>query len=361
MIRILVAGGGTGGHLMPALAIAAALQERRADVEPVLVGAARGVEADLLPQRPYRYHLLPAEPLYRRQWWRNFKWPLLLPRLWRACGRVLDAEGPRLVVGTGGYAAGPLLAAAARRGLPAALIEQNAYPGVATRLSVRWARQVHLGFPEARRYLKLRPGTEVFTLGNPIVPPDPSSRSAARAALGLPADGHVVLVMGGSQGSRAINEAVAGMLDGNLMPGVHFLWSTGRTTHAAFAPYARPPRVRVAAFWDPIGPAYASADLVVCRAGAMSLAEITAWGLPGVLVPLPTAADDHQTANARALEQAGAAVHLPQSRLTPAALAERMAEILSVPARRAEMAEAARRRGHPDAAKAIAERLLGLL
>jgi UDP-N-acetylglucosamine--N-acetylmuramyl-(pentapeptide) pyrophosphoryl-undecaprenol N-acetylglucosamine transferase len=361
MRRVIVAGGGTGGHLMPALAIAAALRERRPDLEPVLVGAIRGVEVEVLPRRPFRYHLLPAEPLYRRQWWRNFKWPLLLPRLWMACGRVLDAERPALVVGTGGYAAGPMLLAAVRRGLPTAVQEQNAFPGVTTRWSARWARQVHLGFPEAGAHLRLRAGVQLFTLGNPIVPPERSSRAAARAAFGLPAEGVVILVMGGSQGSRAINEAVAGALDGGLVPGVNLLWSTGRATHARFAGYARPPVVQVSPFWDPVAPAYAAADLVVCRAGAMTVAEVAAWGLPSVLIPLPTAAAGHQTPNARALEAAGASVHMPQSTLTPAALAEVVMGILSSPPRHAEMAAAARRRGRPGAAGAIAEQLLGLL
>jgi len=361
MTRIIVAGGGTGGHLMPALALAAALQERRVDVEPILVGACRGVEADILPRRSFRYHLLPAEPLYRRQWWRNVRWPFLLPRLWRACGAVLTAEQPGLVVGTGGYVGGPLLAAAVRRGIPIALQEQNAYPGMATRWAARWARQVHLGFPEARPYVRTGRGTQVFALGNPIVPPDPASRAAARGSLGLPAEGWVVLVMGGSQGSLAINEALAGVLDAGLLPDLTLLWSTGRLTHDRFAAYARPPRVHVAPFWDPIAPAYAAADLVVSRAGAMTLAEITAWGLPSVLVPLPTAAADHQTPNAQALASAGAAVHLPQSRLTAAVLAGEVAAILGDRARHAEMAAAARSRGQPEAAGAIAERLLSLL
>ena len=361
MTRVVIAGGGTGGHLMPALAIAGALRARRPDLELVLVGAARGVEAGLLPRRDFRYHLLPAEPLYRRQWWRNLKWPLLLPRLWRACVNVLDSERPQLVVGTGGYAAGPMLLAARRRKIPIALQEQNAYPGIATRWAARWARQVHLGFPEAEAHLHVRKSAQVFSLGNPIVPPDPASRAASRAELGLPAQGPVVLVVGGSQGSRALNAALAGALDAGLLRGVSVLWGTGRTTHAQFAAYARPPAIQIAPFWDPIAPAYAAADLVVGRAGAMTLAEITAWGLPSILVPLPTAAADHQTDNAAALESAGAATHLPESRLTPAALAEAVTGILSVPARHAEMAAAARRRGRPTAATDIADQLIRLL
>lgn len=361
MPSVLIAGGGTGGHLMPALALARALQAARPDVEPVLVGAERGVEATLLPTRPYRFHLLPAEPIYRRQWWRNGRWPLLLPRLWAACRRVLETERPAFVVGTGGYAAGPMLFAAARRGLPLALQEQNAYPGVATRWAARWARQVHLGFPEAERLLRLGPATEVFTLGNPIAPPQAQSRAAARAGLGLAAGDPVVLVMGGSQGSRAINAAVAGAIDEGRLAGMVLLWSTGAATHAQHAGRHAPPGVHVRPFWDPIAPAYAAADVVVARAGAMTLAELAAWGLPSILIPLPTAAADHQTSNAVAFADAGAAVHLPESRLSPRELGDALQGVLRDPARREAMAAAARARGRPDAADAIAERLLTLL
>jgi UDP-N-acetylglucosamine--N-acetylmuramyl-(pentapeptide) pyrophosphoryl-undecaprenol N-acetylglucosamine transferase len=167
--------------------------------------------------------------------------------------------------------------------------------------------------------------------------------------------------MGGSQGSLAINEAVAGAIDAGLLKNVSLLWATGRVTYERYARHMRPPAVRVWPFLDPIGPAYASADLVVCRAGAMTLAEVTAWGLPSVLIPLPTAAADHQTPNAEALQAAGAAIHLPQSHLGPAVLADRIAGVVGVPARRAEMAAASLRRGRPGAAEAIADRLLSLL
>ena len=132
-MRILIAGGGTGGHLMPALALADSLKEVNPEVEPVLVGAKRGVEASILPARPYRYYLLPLEPIYRREWWKNWRWPLLAMKIKRECDRVLDEERPVLALGTGGYAAGPMLYRSFRRGLPLAIQEQNAYPGLTTR------------------------------------------------------------------------------------------------------------------------------------------------------------------------------------------------------------------------------------
>src|SRR6266540_1628676 len=146
-MKILIAGGGTGGHLMPALALARVAADLGHDV--VLVGAARGIEAQILPRHLFRFHLLPMEPFYRRAWWRNLRWPVIAVRAWRAAGRVLTAERPAIVIGTGGYAAGPVVWRAQRAGIPTVLQEQNAFPGIATRLLVRGARQLYLGFPEA--------------------------------------------------------------------------------------------------------------------------------------------------------------------------------------------------------------------
>ncbi|HKI94926.1 MAG TPA: UDP-N-acetylglucosamine--N-acetylmuramyl-(pentapeptide) pyrophosphoryl-undecaprenol N-acetylglucosamine transferase [Gemmatimonadales bacterium] len=361
MIRVLIAGGGTGGHLMPALALAEALVGVRGDVEPVLVGAVRGVEARILPTRPYRYHLLPTEPIYRRQWWRNARWIVVLPRLLGAVRRLLDAERPAVVVSTGGYAAGPVAFAAARRGIPIVVQEQNTVPGITTRRLAGRARQIHLGFPEAAARLHPGPGTEVFTLGNPITPPTFVPAADARAALGIAPDARVVLVTGASQGARAINLAVAEALDADAWRDVSLLWSTGPGQFAAFERYDAPPARQVRGFWDPIGEAYAAADVVVARAGAMTTAELQAWGLPSVLIPLPSAAAGHQAENARALAAAGAALHLPQDRLTGPALADAVSGLLADDDRRRRMAEAARRRGHPEAARAIAEAILRLI
>ena len=357
-MKVVIAGGGTGGHLMPALAIADALRALHGDVEPVIVGAQRGVEAKLLPKRRYRFHLVQAEPLYRRQWWKNVKWPWLAFRLLRQCRAILDAERPAFVVGTGGYAAGPILFAALLRGIPVALQEQNAFPGMTTRLFARRARQIHLGFPEAQGYLKPGSRTTVYHLGNPITSPQASDRAIARDRLGIRADARVVLVVGGSQGARAINEAVASMIERNLWGETSVLWSVGSNLFESYRRYHHPPDRLVRPFWDPIAEAYAAADLVVARGGAMTTAELCAWGLPSVLIPLPTAAADHQTANARALDQAGVAIHLPESKLTPENLGGRIHYLLTDRDARMRMTAAARARGQPDAARQIAAELL---
>src|SRR5947199_9554036 len=147
-MKVLLAGGGTGGHLMPALALAQALQQARPDVEPVLVGAERGIEAQVLPRYPFRHHLLPMEPIYRRTWWNNARWLLIAGRAWRAVGRVLEAEQPAIVIGTGGYAAGPVVWRAQQRRLPTVLQGQNAVPGLATRRPARARPPGALGVPE---------------------------------------------------------------------------------------------------------------------------------------------------------------------------------------------------------------------
>ncbi|HEX4600500.1 MAG TPA: undecaprenyldiphospho-muramoylpentapeptide beta-N-acetylglucosaminyltransferase [Gemmatimonadales bacterium] len=360
-MKVLLAGGGTGGHLMPALALAHALREARADVEAVLVGAERGLEAQVLPRYPFRHALLPIEPIYRDRWWRNVRWALIGGRVWRAVGQLLEVERPALVIGTGGYAAGPVVWRAQRRGLPTVLQEQNAFPGLTTRWLARRARQVHLGFPEARARLRPGPATTVFALGNPIAPPQPGERSAALAALGLAPERPTLLVFGGSQGARAINYAVAGALERRLLAEANVVWGTGAAQVEALARYAVPGRVVVRGFFDPMTVAYRAADLVVARAGAMTVAELCAWGKPSVLVPLPGAAADHQTHNARALAEAGAAIHLPEHALSAHTLAEQVTRLFADRSARESLATRARARGHPDAARDIVSRILTLV
>jgi UDP-N-acetylglucosamine--N-acetylmuramyl-(pentapeptide) pyrophosphoryl-undecaprenol N-acetylglucosamine transferase len=359
----MIAGGGTGGHLMPALAIAEAIRRHHPDWRVVLVGATRGVEASLLPTRTFPYELLPAEPIYRRQWWKNFRWPLVGMRLLRAVDRLLDRMRPALVIGTGGYASGPVVWRAAGRGIPTAIQEQNAYPGLSTRLLARRVREIWLGVPEAGSHLRPGPRTAVFDTGNPIAPPDPSRRGAALTRLGLDPAKPVILVTGGSQGALAINQAVADWIDGGTGKtggsgnGLQVVWAAGKATYPQFRRYHDPPRVQVFDFIDPMADAYAVATLAISRAGMMTIAELCAWGIPSVLIPLPTAAADHQTPNARVMAESGAAISLPQSSLTGQRLATVIADLLHTPDELDQMARAARARARPDAVGRISDRI----
>lgn len=352
--RVLIAGGGTGGHLMPALAIAAALQELPGALEPVLVGAQRGVEARLLPSRGFRYHLLPAEPIYRRTWWRNARWPFIAATLMRQVARLFREEHPVAVLGTGGYASAPVVWWATQQGIPAAIQEQNAFPGLANRWLARRVDEIYLGVPEALGFLRPGPVTRVHQTGNPITPPTPERAAAARAAFGLGEGRRVLLVTGGSQGALALNRAVEAWLGAGWPEGVDLLWVTGPATHAQFARHHRPPAVHVIPFLDPMADGYAVADLVVSRAGMITVAELCAWGLPSVLIPLPTAAADHQSRNAETMAAAGAAVVVKQSELGAGRLAEAVGRLLSDDATRRRMAASARERGRPEAAREIA-------
>lgn len=358
---ILIAGGGTGGHLMPALAIASALQETGSGVEPVLIGATRGVESRILPTRDFRFHLLPTEPIYRRTWWRNIRWPFVAGRLLREIAQLFESETPAAVIGTGGYASGPVVWWAARHGIPTAIQEQNAYPGLASRWLSGRVRHVYLGLPEAARLLKFGKRTQVFDTGNPITPPAPERKGAAMAKFGLGGMRPVVLVTGGSQGALAINRALAGWLDEGAWPDATLLWVTGRGSHQEFARYHRPPDVHVIDFLDPMSDGYAVADLVVSRAGMITVAELCAWGIPSILIPLPTAAADHQTHNARVLAAAGASRLLPQSELTPTNLAAAVTGLLGDSRERKQMSERALSRGRPQAARDIVSNLLTLV
>jgi len=359
---ILIAGGGTGGHLMPALAIAARLRDTVPDLEPVLLGAERGIEASLLPSRDFRFHLLPFEPVYRRQWWKNFGLPGMAVRVLSGLGRVFAEEQPVAVLGTGGYASGPAVWLAARRGIPSAIQEQNAFPGLATRLLAKRVNEVYLGLPEARERLRFGSHTRVLDTGNPITPPDPARRELALKRFGLPSAGGkpVLLVTGGSQGAVAINETVAAWLEQGGAGNYTVLWATGTGSYERFSHLHRAPGVQLFGFLDPMADGYAVADLVVARAGMMTGAELCAWGLPSVLIPLPTAAEDHQRFNALALQEAGAALMLDQRDLTPAAFGKVIGGLLGDPARRSALGRAALARGKPDAAAQIVSQLRAL-
>ena len=368
---VVFSGGGTGGHLYPALALADAVRSLRPDVLPVFVGAERGVEARILPERGEEHLLLPVRGIQRGEGFRNWR---ALPALWRSLVRVgglFRRLGPEAVVVTGGYAGGPAGMAAGAFRVPLILQEQNAVPGVTTRVLSRWAVRVHLAFPEAADRLPGRARDRVRATGNPVRPVLGVEKGEARRRFDLSGTGPVVLVVGGSQGARALNhalqDAVASVARGEMTRphGFRVLWSTGPAhiegVGAALAGAGDPSWVRAVPYIDDMPAALAAADLAVSRAGAMATAELLNQGLPAVLVPLPTAAADHQRRNARALEEAGAVVMLEEKELTGGALWSVVTALLTDEDARAGMAAAARRRSRPRAAEEIATDIVSLL
>jgi UDP-N-acetylglucosamine--N-acetylmuramyl-(pentapeptide) pyrophosphoryl-undecaprenol N-acetylglucosamine transferase len=370
--RVLFAGGGTGGHLYPALNLGDAVKRADPSAEVFFVGAVRGVESRVLPEKGVPHELLPLEPLRRAQPLANWR---LFPAMFHSFGglrRIFNRLKPDLVVGTGGYASGPAAMWALLRGVPIALQEQNSFPGFVTRKLGGRARQLHLAFPEARKYLKPGPRTEVFEYGNPIQKPNfDVDRAAARQRFGL-GEGTICLVTGGSQGARAVNEAlladIRGVLEGRLEAppaGFEILWATG-TGHfdgvsKRLGEMGRPTWVKALPYIEDMPGALASANFAIARAGAMSLAELTAWGIPSILVPLPTAAPNHQHHNAVALSDAGAALMVPERELGQGRLWTDVISLARDGPRRAAIAATARDRGRPDAADRIAMELLKLV
>ena len=238
----------------------------------------------------------------------------------------------------------------------------DSLPGLTARAFSRWSREIYLNFPEAARVLKAHHDGSLIDTGTPVEPPPVPrpDRMAARAEWNLPADdGRVLLVYGGSQGSLAINRVVAEWIDRGLPDGLSIIWTTGRATYDQFKKYERP-RVRVRDYLAPIGSAYAPADLALARAGAMTTAELFAWGIPAILVPLPTAAADHQTVNAVTLQEAGAAIHVPQSELTVERIDSTVRRVFGDPAELARLSRGAAARARPNAAADIARHILAV-
>jgi len=361
-MRLVITGGGTGGHLYPGIAVAEALLARRPEAEVRFIGGTR-IEARVLPQAGWSYARVAAHPLPRRAGPGQITAAAVnLWGLFQAMTR-LARRRPDAVLATGGYVAGPVGLAAVLLGIPLVVQEQNAIPGLTNRWLGRWAQRISL--PAAA------PGTfprdRVVVTGVPVRPSVlRGERRAARAAFGLAAERFTILTLGGSQGALTLNRAVteAGTL---LMyepvqilhqtGGEHLEWVRREIGHRE---HVGPPVLRQVAvpFIERIGDAYAAADLVICRAGASTLAEVTAWGLPAILVPYPHAAGDHQEANARRLAETGAAEVIPDPDLTGIRLAQVLGTLLRQPARRREMAEAARAAAHPDAADRVVDLLL---
>ena len=355
-------GGGTGGHVYPAIAIADAVQRLRPNAQIVFAGTQDRLEARAVPEAGYALHPITAQGLQRQATASNLLMPIRMARGLLQSWRLVGAIEPDVAVGTGGYVAAPVLLAAWLRGRPLLVQEQNAYAGLTNRVLSRLASRIHLAFPEAQDWV---PAQRAVVSGNPtrqaLREADPDSRQEARATFDLPADARMVLVMGGSLGSAAINDAVEHNLEALLREDdVHVVWQTGeRYRNAIVNEIDETPRLRIVEYIDRMGAVYAAADLVVCRAGALTCSELMVTGTPAVLVPSPNVTADHQTKNAQSLEQAGAAVLLPEPELDEQ-LDAVVPDLLGDPERLTQMANAAREQARPDAAETIARDVLTL-
>ena len=363
-LRIVIAGGGTGGHLYPAIAIAEAFRRHDPHCSCLFIGTARGLESKVVPALGYRLELLPVQGLLRRMSLRNLLVPWRLLQSVRKCLRLFREFSPDLVIGTGGYVSGPALLTAwwSRRAF--VIQEQNNYPGLVNRMLGNRAAAVFLSFDDDGKYFKRR--DRVFVVGSPVrsslAPGGIDARRQAAAHWQLEVDKTTLLVFGGSQGALGINRLIEALLpDFAEINDLQILWATGPSHYERVAPLiATQPRLRVVPFIEDMDLAYAMADLALCRAGS-TIFELTQCGMPSILIPYPFATADHQTHNARALEQAGAAVVMPESTTQPSHLLATIRDLVDDPARRQKMSAAAKSLAKPRAADDIVDHCLKLL
>ncbi|MCS6926679.1 MAG: undecaprenyldiphospho-muramoylpentapeptide beta-N-acetylglucosaminyltransferase [Candidatus Binatia bacterium] len=354
-IRLVLAAGGTGGHLFPGIAVAEAVQQCQAGAEILFIGTANGLEKEMLPRLGFPLRLIPAEQLRGRNIWGMARAVWAALRGLGAAWRVIREFTPDLIFSIGGYASGPTVLAGWVRRVPCVLLEPNAIPGLANRVLGRFAARICVGFP---RTVQFFPRQKAVYTGNPL-----------RASFSVPAETQAaaskectLLIFGGSAGARRLNQTVPPALarlgqDGR--PG-RIIHQTGKADYdevrAAYARYHL--QAEVVPFIENMRDVYDAADLVICRAGAMTLAELTALGKPAILIPYPYAADDHQRANAEVLVQAGAARMILDAELTPSRLSHEIGELLRDPPRLAAMARASAGLGRPDATAAVVRECL---
>lgn len=362
-LRIILSGGGTGGHIFPAVAIANALKLLRPDTEFLFIGALGRMEMEKVPQAGYPIEGLWISGLKRELTFANLSFPFKLLSSVIKARRIVKHFKPDIVIGTGGYASGPTLRAAASLGIPIAIQEQNSFPGITNKLLAPRAAKIYTAYQGLEKFF---PADKILLTGNPIRNESVSiagKRAEAASFFGL--DPHVttLLIVGGSQGARSINHAVRNNLARLTAGKMQLVWQTG----AAFEPEAleavkaqQDKAIRVLPFISRMDLAYAMADLIVSRAGAIAIAELMVVGKPVILVPLPTAAEDHQRHNAESLVNKGAALMIADHHLDKE-LVDTVTNLADNAALRLSLGESIAALALPSADKTIANDILNLL
>ncbi len=316
--RILMSGGGTGGHIFPAVAIANGLKARLPETDILFVGAKGRMEMEKVPQAGFPIEGLPISGIQRRFTLKNLAFPFKLMCSLIKARRLVNQFRPDAVVGTGGYASGPLLKAASAKGYPTLILEQNSYPGITNRWLAKTVDVICTGYEGMEKYF---PAEKIVVTGSPVrknIREIKVTSAAARKFFGLEADRKTLLIIGGSQGALRINQAVAQNIEQLLATGIQIIWQTGKYSQQmaeqSLLNTKFRTRVVVKDFIYEMDKAYAAADVVISRAGAIAIAEIVVVNKPAVFIPLPSAAEDHQTRNAKALVEKEAALLLPEKK-----------------------------------------------
>jgi len=359
-LRVVIAGGGTGGHLFPGVAVAHELRKRRADAEVTFAGTSRGIEARVVPREGFALDVIRSGGLKGKSIVDRLRGFGLVPLGLLDGWRIISRRRPNLVIGVGGYSSGPVVLVAAARGIPTLLLEQNAVPGLTNRLLAPFVAAAAVTFDSTQAFF----GSKAFVSGNPVRDEFLQVSASERPRHDLPSDVGV-LIFGGSQGAHAINLAMVEAAPelARSGPRLRLTHQTGeRDLEMVRSGYRRAGlEAEVEPFLDDMGRRVRNADLIVSRAGATTLAELTAAGKPAILIPLPTATDDHQRKNAETLAASGAARVVLQREASGARLAQSILALVEDAGERERMALAARRLGRPDAARLIVDRALALV
>jgi len=361
-MNILISGGGTGGHIFPALSIANEIRHRHPKDKILFVGALGRMEMERVPAAGYEIIGLPVAGFYRRRLWRNFAVIIKLFKSMRRARKILKEFSPDIAIGVGGYASGPMLKAAQKRGIPTLLQEQNSYAGVTNKLLARKAAVICTAYGNMDRFF---PADKIVFTGNPIradILTPGCSPADAKKTLGFNPARPLVLVVGGSLGARTINNAMMASAAQITATGAQILWQTGKTyaDEASACPAANLPGVKITTFITDMAKAYAAADIVVARAGAGTISELQLLGKPSILIPSPNVAEDHQRKNAMALVNNNAAIMVPDDKAL-AELAHAVTTLLADNGRRALMAHNILAMAAPGAAAKIADQIDAIL
>ncbi len=359
-MKVLIAGGGTGGHLYPGIALAEEVVTRHHANQVVFVGTERGLEARVVPREGYPLETIRAQGLKGKGLVGLLKGLFALPMAFVESVRILQRHKPDVVVGVGGYSSGPVVLAAAILGIPTAVQEQNALPGLTNKVLGRFVRVVFTAFEEAGAFF---PARKVQLVGNPIRRKLMENFLRSR----MVHDKFSLLVFGGSLGARGINQRMIDALDHlqDLKDQLHIVHQTGKndleTVRKGYADKGFEAQAQVVEYIEDMSSAYAKAELVVCRAGATTLSELTVAKKASILIPFPYATDNHQEVNARALVNAGAALMFRESELTGEMLATEIRRLKEDPEKRRQMEKKAGLLGRPEASKELADVLVDLM
>ncbi|WP_297073106.1 undecaprenyldiphospho-muramoylpentapeptide beta-N-acetylglucosaminyltransferase [uncultured Duncaniella sp.] len=359
--RVLISGGGTGGHIFPALSIANAVKRRYPEADILFVGAQGRMEMERVPAAGYPIEGLPVAGFDRKRLWRNFGVLLKLWKSLRKARRIVRDFKPDIAIGVGGYASGPVLKQAQKQGIPTLLQEQNSYAGVTNKLLAKKAKAICVAYDGMERFF---PAEVIVKTGNPVrkdLEGCTLSQKEAKKQLGFDEDKPLVLTVGGSLGARTVNEAVAASLQLLRDKGVNLMWQTGRYGEAEFQAKAKEfDNVKATTFISDMATAYRAADLVVSRAGAGTISELQNLGKACILIPSPNVAEDHQRHNAEALSTRGGAVMILDADAVTT-LPSTLSDLIDNPGKREALSREISKMALKDADEKIVDKITEIL